>query len=149
MNKMDKKIDYETLMNASLAANYVPFRTENESKIKKEDVFAQELWGKIFDFIQPRVVICISVLSFNGIKNVLKSKNYSETLPEKEEPIGWGKVTYSIMEFEKEGRNITLVRLPHLSRYRVFSENRNEECKEKIKQVTYKIANILDAESFK
>jgi hypothetical protein len=142
---MNGNISPETFMDTSLAANYIPFRSKMEKTLVNKErtlVFARALWSCIFSFVQPAVIICIAVDAYNGLKSILQDKGFQLVHPEKGKHIGWGNVTYHLTELSDGNRTVILVRLPHLSRYKVCS---NKKCETEIEEITTRIANELNA----
>lgn len=130
----------KTLMDKSLAANYVPFRSSNWNSLQNKKnalEFSKKLWSDIFAFVQPRVIICMSLVAYDGIKAILKDKGFNVG-SENPKKIGWGKATYRVIELSKEEKTIILVQLPHLSRYKVFSSTK---CEIEVNDLIKKIAS--------
>ncbi|HVC37837.1 MAG TPA: hypothetical protein VNF46_05490 [Gammaproteobacteria bacterium] len=141
-------INHEYMMDATLAANFVPFRSPNWTKLvnkQKTMEFSRSLWSEILDQLHPRVIICIAYLVYDSIKTILVSKGFTPIDTDKAQPIGWGKVTYNMTELRNDDRDILLVRLPHLSTYKVFS---SAKCEMEIKKLTDRIASVLDKNDF-
>lgn len=150
MEELGVKVCYEKLMDNSLAANYVPFRSENEDSIKDKEImeFSNKRWKEVFNYIMPKVIICMSKLSFEGIKKVLlKEKGFYVSGTNERMKLGYGKAFYEMQELKNGDSSILLVRLPHLSHYKIFSR-RSDECVKNIKRITDKIARVLDAKAF-
>lgn len=81
-NSMCDNIDYQVMMNASLAANYVPFRSSKWASLDNKQHtlgFARELWSDILGFVQPRVIICIAWDAYQELKGILKEMVLSVT----------------------------------------------------------------------
>lgn len=137
-------INHEYMMDTTLAANFVPFRSSNWAKLVNKQrslEFSRTLWSEILNQVHPRVIICIAFLAYNGIKAILVSKGFTPLGADRAQLIGWGKVTYNITELHNDGRATLLVRLPHLSTYKVFS---SVKCEMEIKKLVDRIASILD-----
>ena len=69
----------------------------------------------------------------------LKDKGFVE-LEEKTAPTGWGSATFSMSRLERNGTGVLIVRLPHLSYYKIFSR---EQCKSAIDQFSSQIAQAV------
>lgn len=136
-------ISYQDLMDNSLAANYVPFRSKDWDTLsnKKETLnFAKELWSEIFNFVKPRAVVCISIVAYEGIKKILLTQGFKYMNLEEREAVGWGNVTYQLTELSNGEQTALLIRLPHLSRYSIFN---NSNCDIKVNYLAKRIANVL------
>lgn len=144
-------IPYESLMDNSLAANYVPFRSK--SWASQEDKpgtleFSDCLWSQVLDIVWPKAIICISVVAHQRLSSLLTQKKHCEKhAVMHRQPVGWGDtVTYDVHTFSSRGREpILLVRLPHLSRYRVVT---HKACAKAIDDVATRVAGILDPRNF-
>jgi len=141
---MGGDIDHVAMMDATLAANYVPFRSSRWATLgnKQQSLdFASTLWSEILDHVQLHVIICIAYLAYDSIKAILGSKGFTLRGADQSRPIGWGRVTYNITELRNDYRTILLVRLPHLSTYKVFS---CAKCETEIKRLVDRISSALD-----
>jgi len=145
---MAASIPYQAMMDASLAANYVPFRSSRWASLGNKELtldFARKLWSEILDYVQPRAIICIAYVAYDEIKTILQSKDFQVVGSEDRKTIGWGNATYCLTELSDGERTVILVRLPHLSTYKVFSSTK---CEIEIKKLIDKIASVLDADAF-
>lgn len=145
---MGGNINHGTMMDATLAANYVPFRSSTWATLvnkQRSMEFSSALWSEILDQVHPRVIICIAYLVYDNIKAILVSKGFAPIDADKAQPIGWGRVTYNVTELRNDDRTILLVRLPHLSTYKVFS---SAKCEMEIKKLADRIASMLDKNIF-
>lgn len=127
---------HEDLMRQSMAANYIPFRSQDWEKIegKKEDAlkFSQEMWHKIIDYTNPSIIVVMSELAHQGFLNIFKKPEV--TLLD----TNWGRIKYSVTEFDWEKKKRLLVRLPHLSRYRIFGREKSLNCTNHVSDVIAK-----------
>jgi hypothetical protein len=142
---LNGNIAYEEFMDTSLAANYVPFRSSKWETLVNRKLaldFARSLWSDILSFVQPHVIICMAIETYNGFKAILKDRGFQLVCPEKGEFIGWGKVTYNFTELSDGNRTVILVRLPHLSTYKIFSR---KECETEIDKIISNIASAINA----
>lgn len=130
-------------MDQSLAANFVPFRSQKWTTLanKKESlIFADMLWSDIIDFITPRAIVSIAEIPFNHLLTVLQNKGF-KIVAKTKACIGWGNVTYSLMRLTFNNASIVVVRLPHLSTYKIFNR---KQCEEPIKKFTSEIAAVIN-----
>lgn len=143
---MGESVNYRAIMNESLAANYVPFRSSKWDSLGNKEstlVFVRELWSDILSFVQPSVIVCIASVAYQDLRSILEKEGFIGS--EEREDIGWGKATYCLTELHKRKRTIILIRLPHLSKYKVFSR---ANCAVKIKAITSRIACVLKQNAF-
>lgn len=97
---------------AVLAGNFVPYRSGNWSELKQSDTaleFARRLWREVLEAVRPRVVIAMGNVVRDELAAMLGIKLTRL-------PTGWGKV----QACRGTANGITLIALPHLSRYRVM-----------------------------
>lgn len=132
------------LMDGTLAANFCPFRSPDWKRLPKKPqsvVFSRGLWRDLFDHISPSAIVCLSDEPFNYFGEVLGDKGYQKTDP-LQEPVGWGNVTYSQARFRSGTEEVLVVRLPHLSRYKIFGRPQSRQA---IERFTDTIARSLSA----
>lgn len=115
--------DWESLMDSSLAGNFCPYASPSWAALsekKKSIEFSVDLWLRIFRFCAPSVVVCLGKVSFDHIKGVAIRCRYREVRrPAKSVETGWGQITCTLAEMNG-AREMLIVGLPHLSRYRIF-----------------------------
>lgn len=149
---MQPAIPYETVMDNSLAANYVPFRSSSWATQDDKSgtlAFSDKLWKDVLEVAWPKVIICISLVAHQRLTNVLTCEKGCHRIALIErQPVGWGeKVTYDVHKFCSAGRSeLHLVRVPHLSRYRVITQPR---CQRAVDEIVGQVAAVLDPESFR
>lgn len=144
--QMGENVEYQKIMNVSLATNYIPFRSPKWASLENKERtldFAREFWTGILSFIQPRVIICIALVAYQELKSIFEKSGFIGN--EERKHIGWGKVTYCVTELRNGKQNILLIRLPHLSTYKVFSSNK---CEAELKKLTDRITSVLDKNAF-
>ena len=130
--------EYTELMDKSIMANLVPFRSPSWNALpKREDAleFSRGLWASIFDPSSVKVIICMSGISFQAIGDILREASY-EHRPEESfvGGTGWGKTKYHIKKYSLSEKSILLIRLPHLSRYKLLNSDGCNMAVEKIIQ---------------
>jgi len=112
--------DGTELLNQSLGSYFVPFRSPSLADLRSKAAsleFAESLWSQILGEFSPRLVITIDHETTTRLRRVLERSG----LPLKDErryPTGWGNVSAGLSAPETRGPAV--LRLPHLSRYRVF-----------------------------
>lgn len=118
----------EELIEETLSGYFVPFRSGRLAELpEKKEAFAfgAQLWSEILKTIRPSLFICIDRDTFKRIKPIISNcYGLAET---HSEPVrtGWGDYTGDIVEFGSGSENIKLLRLPHLSTFKLFS---SEKC---------------------
>ncbi len=130
------------LMDETLATNFCPFRSPSWDRLQKKResvMFSKRLWSSIFEHISPRVIICLTHTPFYHFEDVLRHKGFVRT-DALQEPVGWGNVSYSSSRYESGIGNVLMVRLPHLSRYRVFGRPQSQYATDRL---TESIAQAL------
>lgn len=140
----DLKVDnYKELMNATLAANFCPFRSKDWAELKNKDAtlsFCMEMWGDLIRQINVTTILCMSTLVYRQIAEILKKQGGRLVGDPQTEPVGWGKINYYVSNFEINGRNVLVLCLPHLSRYQIFS---SDKCTEQVKTIIALLSTSL------
>ena len=139
--KIHEKTNYQgstrKLIESTLSSNFIPFRSPslNELKHKKEAFdFAENVWLKILKTVQPKLFVCIEKEAAKRLRKIIK---IAYDLPESRScklPTGWSNRTNYTADIFEFGNNaeVKLLRLPHLSTYKLFSR---KECEEKIEDI--------------
>ena len=117
--------DYKTLMDKSIMANLVPFRSPSWNELPNQKAaleFSSQLWSDIFKQTRVKVIICMSVVVFYELDEILRGLG-NAPIPggAKSERTGWGRTKYQIEKYMGDGNSILLIRIPHLSRYKLFN----------------------------
>lgn len=117
--------DYKTLMDKSIMANLVPFRSPSWNELPNQKAaleFSSQLWSDIFKQTRVKVIICMSVVVFYELDKILRVLgNASVSEESKSESTGWGRTKYQIEKYMANDDSILLIRIPHLSRYKLFN----------------------------
>lgn len=114
---------------ATLSGHFVPFRSPNLDGLKhKEEAFdfGEKIWQKILENIRPKLFICIEQETSKRLRKVIK---IAYDLPESKSrklQTGWGNYTADIFEFGNNSE-VKLLRLPHLSRFTLFTREASEK----------------------
>jgi hypothetical protein len=117
--------DGRHLLEASLAGYFVPFRSRSWQTLedkRQSIVFSRKLWTDIFQQIEPELVLCIDQRTTKEIRRILEARNHVRAEAHSL-PTGWGQIN---AEVTRVGPT-TLLRLPHLSRFRLFGRERSAE----------------------
>jgi len=99
----------------TLSAYFVPFRSPSLKKLvapRQSIAFGVQLWCGILAEVRAPVVVCLGADVEKWLILVLGKPRSVTTLL-----VGWGKVTARLNRFDSR----VLLRLPHLSRFRIFS----------------------------
>jgi hypothetical protein len=120
------------LMDDTLTGHFIPFRSPSFKMLHSKNdstTFAVRLWGRIFDHIAPRIVITMDQLTFKHIREIIRVRNPNHAEQHMQLPTGWGSYQADIVRFSLDGSVRTLVRIPHLSRFGIFTSNK---CKQAV-----------------
>ena len=136
--KIHEKVNYpgskHKLIESTLSGHFVPFRSPrlNDLKDKKEAFnFGEKIWGEILETVRPRLFICINKETAERIRKIIAT---IYNLPESKSckpQTGWGDYTADIVEFGNKAE-VKLLRLPHLSRFTLFTR---EKCEEEVENI--------------
>ncbi len=99
-----------------LAGNLVPFRSPDWARLrarKNAPRFGIDLWRELLGQVRPKLVIGMGREVTDALATVLDAHD------DKRISVGWGNVTGTRAEFATG----TLIRLPHLSRFRIMSRS--------------------------
>lgn len=120
---MNNGTDYQDLMDKSLAANYITFRSPNWNSLDNKSralEFFRSFWPTILDYCEPRVIISIAKEPYAHMSEILRDQGFTN-IGEICKRVNWGRAAYTFGRLSKGSRSIALLRLPHLSLYKIFS----------------------------
>lgn len=131
--KIHEKLNYpdskRELIESTLSGHFVPFRSPNLGALKdKKEAFdfGEKIWSEILASVQPELFVCINVETTKRIRKIIATiYNLPEGKPCKLET-GWGNTTAEIFEFG-DNAQIKILRLPHLSRFTLFTREKSKE----------------------
>jgi hypothetical protein len=117
--------NHKDLMNKTLCGYFIPYRSAIWANMPKEKQevgveIGKAIWKPILETSIPRIIICIDQLTHKNIKGILNDLKYVEK-KECNYPTGWGNIKASIARFELGDRKLSVLRLPHLSRFGIFN----------------------------
>jgi hypothetical protein len=98
----------------TLSAFFIPFRSPSLKELTAKDEsleFSRSLWRGIFEQVRPRLVVCLGVEVEAAMISLWEEQLWSH-----EFSVGWGQQRAVLHVC----RNRFLLRLPHLSRFKVF-----------------------------
>lgn len=136
------KCDVKELMNSTLAANYCPFRSKTWASLKNKNMsldVCSSLWTDLFKDTQITTIVCMSSLVYGQMTSIVTNNGGREVVS-KAEYVGWGKVKYHYKRFKLEDRDVSIICLPHLSRFKIFS---SQGCEPQVNEIM-----TIVAESF-
>ncbi len=115
------------LLEKTLTSNLCPFPSKSWEDLgrKKETIeYSKKLWKMVLSEVMPRIIICMGDVSYHGIRDVL-CEIYGKDGKRTKMPTGYGKQVFKIRRFDAGGKSCTLVKIPHLSRFKLM---RNYKC---------------------
>ena len=133
--KLAEKIDFkgnsEQLIEESLSGYFVPFRSPRLADLDHKChafAFGNELWSNILSSVHPDYFICIDRDSFKKLQPLIESTYELPIKCIQKLETGWGNYTAEIVEFGSNSEK-RLLRLPHLSTFKIFT---SQKCREKV-----------------
>ncbi|MEN3798725.1 hypothetical protein ABDZ38_19825 [Aeromonas caviae] len=133
-------VSYKQLMDGSLMTNYIPARSRNWHSLKGKGEWlehARQIWDERIKQVHCKLYIAISKIVFDELDGHL-TKHGFQMVDKINEQIGWGRVRYQIQRYERGDQVSLLVRLPHLSTYKIFSRAACQPAIDRIKFEIYK-----------
>lgn len=106
---------------AVLAGNLVPFRSPRWAALERRQeslAFGCELWREVFAAHVPELVVCLGGITDRALGKLLGAGTATH------HDVAWGNVTATVRDFDG-GR---LIKLPHLSTFKLFSRGASKEC---------------------
>ena len=120
------------LMEQSLLAYFVPFRSPSWEALSRKDEsldFAKNLWASLFKHIHPRLIIVLGHEPFGQMATLMRSRLLGSESTE----TGWGTITAETNFYG----GTSLVRLPHLSRFKLFGREDSQPRMERLLERAY------------
>jgi hypothetical protein len=121
-------VERDRLMDRSLAANFCPFRSPSWASLPSRNAsvaFSKKLWTHILRESTPGALICLTGLPARYLGEIQQKLGW-RPVGEEAFPVGWGSVSCSIRRFVRGSQATVLVRLPHLSRFRIIGRPESE-----------------------
>ena len=114
-----------SLIESSLIGNFIPFRSPTMASLprKRESrEFGRVLWKTILSDLSsmPRLIICMSRDTYHELSDNILPDLGASRLDTSEAPVGWGTYTATIDCYEMANERLSVLRLPHLSRFAIF-----------------------------
>lgn len=135
----DKSTLADYINNKILTAHFIPFRSKRFKTLhaKAESIsFGRKLWKQIFEFILPSTIVTLDPHTFGAISEIIASSS-GVLLSQKKFQTGWGAGTRSpigceVRKYRQASKVVTILRLPHLSTFKLFS---NEKCEPHLSEI--------------
>lgn len=110
-----------------LTAHFVPFRSPSLAALHERErsvAFARQLWARILGAWQPRLILTIDRYTSDAFHDILTSHLKGMVVDAAGFDTGWGRYQADATRYRlpDDGRRVTVGRLPHLSRFTLFSE---------------------------
>lgn len=134
--------DAKKLMDSTLAANFCPYRSPSWNALKEKDrtiSFCVQLWTELFLNLELTTIVCMSSLVYDKMSSIIAGCG-SHEMDRGTEEVGWGKVKYYYKTFKLNDRDIYMICLPHLSRYKIFS---SQKCAPQVDAIVRAVAASL------
>ena len=115
------------LMDESLAANFIQFRSGSFSKLESKRrcwELSREIWASILEHVKPKLVVTMGREVMHEIAGLI-GEHATLATPIKRKT-GWGEITYDFRWASFGGRRTLLIGLPHLSRFQIFGRPAGE-----------------------
>jgi hypothetical protein len=101
----------------AFAAYFVPFRSpgiDSLHRSRESFAFARSLWQEVLNEIHPRLIVCLGNEIESELISILGPQDDSQRIA-----VNWGSVTATVNRYPDR----VLLRLPHLSRFRIFGRH--------------------------
>ena len=115
-----------------LTAHFIPFRSQRFKTLhaRAESIkFGRKLWKRIFKFILPSTIVTLDPHTFGAMSEIIASSG-GVLLSKEKFQTGWGfgssrPIGCEVRKYRQAAKVVTILRLPHLSTFKLFS---NEKC---------------------
>lgn len=134
------------LMANALSAYFIPFRSPGMATLvnrKASIAFATDLWAKLLPALNPRVIMTMDTTSTPILSQILTTQ-LGVSARSTSLPVGWGSYAAELQQFETPDLRKIIVRLPHLSRFKIFGRH---ESRPYITAIFAEVAKSLDQRS--
>jgi hypothetical protein len=121
-----EKRSLNDFLNTEVMSGYfIPFRSRSIAELprrKESAQFASRLWSTIFASWMPKCILTMDTDTYHAMGTMLSSRPNVRTTDFQSFPTGWGDLkaeSAQLTGLRKDGP-VTIARLPHLSRFRLF-----------------------------
>jgi hypothetical protein len=87
--------------------------------------FARSLWTDILALIQPRLIITMDRDSFANVLSIIEQRDRVKPVQYRS-ATGWGNISAELAFFESEDGRLSVLRFPHLSRFKIFGRQQSK-----------------------
>ena len=115
--------DQRQLMDDSLMAYYIPFRSPSVSVLPRKAesrIFAKSLWSDILQTCKPKLIITMDKYSFTDISSIIEKSYCLYPSRKYKSEVGWGNISAELLVSGTEDSQVSVLRFPHLSRFKIF-----------------------------
>lgn len=134
---------WELLLDRCFTANVCPFRSPSAQELNRLvpgwSSFCQRLWKPIFATYCPHAMVCLGDDSRKQMAELCSAAGF-RLAASKKHPTGWGSISWSSEVHQRHDRSVTIVRVPHLSRFQIFT---SEKCQEQSSAIPELIASVV------
>lgn len=117
----------DELITRSLVANFIPFRSPSYSELANRAEclrFANRLWTKVLPSVEPTLIICLGRDTEAALVKLIPTALAAEHQLTAALGTGWGNYCATLHRYKSGGRGLTLLTLPHLSRFSLFTSRK-------------------------
>ena len=122
--KLNVSGDCDSFINSKvLTAHFIPFRSKDLVSLHRSTEsfqFGRKLWARIFQSLLPSIIITLNPETFDHIAALLINSG-AKLLEHRQFQTGWGNYRAEGRKFKTATKVVTVIRFPHLSRYKLFS----------------------------
>jgi hypothetical protein len=121
----EKRPLHDFLNTRVMSGYFIPFRSRSIAELphrKESSQFASRLWSNIFGSWMPKCILTMDTETYRAIGNLLSGRPSVRTTDSLSFPTGWGDLKAESMQLTglREDGPVTIARIPHLSRFRLF-----------------------------
>ena len=127
-------LDWQQLMDSTPTLNFCPYRSPSWALLpnKAQAIStSMRLWELILREVTPSLILCNGIQTGEMMSRALASAGY-RSVNEDNRPVGWGAVTYNVTTLQRDGNTVSVLALPHLSRYPFIGRSASVESEREI-----------------
>lgn len=117
----DKAEGGRALLENSLSGYFIPFRSPRLKDLAHADdarLFGSQLWSQILASTKPKLLISIDKDTYTALSKIVPETYGVDETEERSFNTGWGEYKADVKLFDSG--KVTLMRLPHLSTFKLF-----------------------------
>lgn len=120
----------ELMDHQTLALNFCPFRSQRWDRLDRQTqkeliAFSEGMWARVLKIVEPSVIVCLGNDPMKHLDSVLRARATTWTGLIKR-PVAWKDATWAVRTYTTTSREVTLVRIPHLSTFKIFRHPESE-----------------------